>query len=303
MQNDNQFIVFIRQHIASLETKIIKNLNSWKIKPQDTNWVKGSAKGIFGKMFEIMFEYIITIKRMINEPKYDEMLILRRFINKYSGFYNKVVPNKQKTFQNVEELKNEPSCENLFDHFVIMIFEISFWYFYDINLDPSSKSSLKHGKEPVHQGLRDSVRKTFKDVRNGLRTDLEIAHSVKDFFFKFFEIHSEIFADLINPKLAVKFNWNYWTWNRQKNITNPIHEFDISVFEVDEKGRLKNLIHVYELKYSDRRPMEQIQNVKRNSTNGPIKIYLAFTDEEFKAKTINPIYTILVFTTGEVITI
>ena len=303
MQTNNPFFTFIYENINNLEIKISSNVKRWKINSQDFNWIKGSAKGIFGKMFEIMFEYTVVIKRIPNISNNQEITVINQFIDKYSGFYNSAVLDKQKTFKNIKDLKNETSYEQLFSKFVIMIFEISFWNYYNINIDPTSTSALRNCKSKMHQGLRDSIKRTFKIVKSGLETNLNIIHSIKDFFFKFFNCHNDSFVDLINSNFEIKFNWNYRTWNRELHSTNQIREFDISVFDVDENGNLKKLIHVYELKFSERRPMEQIQSVKNNSTDGPIKMYLKFTTEEFKAEFINPIYTILVFTTGEVITI
>lgn len=302
MLANNPFFSLIQSNITLLENKITSNVSRWKIKPQDVNWVKGSAKGIFGKMFEILFEYFVEIKRVSIMTEAEERKILIGFINKYTNSYNNTVVEKQRTFKNLEDLKKEPSTENLFKKFVVFVFEMSYWYYYNINLDPSSKSSLKHGNGTVHQGIRDSVKKTFKDVKNGLE-DLKVVRSIKLFFFNFFKSHKDSFTDLTNSLYSIKFNWNYRTWNEKMNETNPIHEFDISVFKTDENGELIELIHVYELKFSERKPMERIQDVKKNSTDGKIKMYLKYTKEEFNADLINPKYTIVVFTTGEVRTI
>ena len=217
MNTNNPFFIFIYNNINKLEMKISSNINRWKIKPEDINWVKGSAKGIFGKMFEIMFEYIVSIKRSSDMTRDQETLILKQFIIKYSDVYNATIFDKQKTFKNIGDITNESSCEKLFSKFVIMVFELSFWNYYNINLDPTSKSSLKHGKSKIHQGVRDCVKKTFKDVKVGLETKPNIIHSIKDFFFRFFKCHNDSFADLINSNFTVKFNWNYRTWNKKRN--------------------------------------------------------------------------------------
>lgn len=303
MLTHNPFFTTIYSNINNLESKIASSAKRWKIKPEDMNWVKGSAKGIFGKMFEIVFEYIITIKRVVNMSKEYELIILKSFISNYRTQYNEVVPKKEQTFKNIDVLLKQSSADKLFVSFIIMAFEISYWYYYNINLDPSSSSSLKTRKCTVHQGVRDSVKYTFKNVKHYLETESNVVHSIKDFFFNFFKLHNADFSDLINLDYTIKFNWNYRTWNEQVQKTNAIHEFDISVFEIDEEGNLKRLIHVYELKFSERQPMVRIQDVKKNSTDGPIKIYLKFKPEFFEADFIKPVYTILVFTTGEVISI
>lgn len=302
MLANNPFFSLIHSNITLLENKITSNVSRWKIKPEDINWIKGSAKGIFGKMFEILFEYIVEIERISNMSEAEDKKMLIRFIDKYTNSYNNTVVEKQKTFKNIEDLKKETSTENLFKKFVVFVFEISYWYYYNINLDPSSKSSLKHSKTTIHQGIRDSVKKTFKNVKNGLE-DLKVVRSIKIFFFNFFKSHEDSFTDLTNSIYTIKFNWNYRTWNEKMQETNPIHEFDISVFKTDENGELIELIHVYELKFSERKPLERIQDVKKNSTDGKIKMYLKFTKEKFEANLIDPKYTILVFTTGEVRTI
>lgn len=299
-KTESKFINFILNHtqnaldsikflVGNYQAQCIVDKSLQKLNDIDLREIYGSAHGIYGKFFEMMFEYIIKLKRAL-KPGFNESTFAYTMYDEFREEYEQMVKDGDRIFKDMNYIEIE-APDVMFKNFAIMSLEVSYWKYWHINLNEKNKDNNLRKLSVYIPGLSSILYSNYRELAKKIKEDDSLARGIKPFLFS--RLKNPIFEDLLNPKYLLAFNWKYRTFNYNLKTSSEIKEFDIVVF--DPTGEKMKVTRIYELKFNSQHASHMIEDIKKHATCGPIKIFKYRTDIEYECEHLETVFTIFNF--------
>lgn len=299
-KTESKFINYILNHtsraldsikflVENYRGQCITDKRLQKLSDVDLREIFGSAHGIYGKFFEMMFEYIIKLKRAL-KPGFNESMFAYSMYDEFREEYVQTVKDGDRIFKDLNYIEIE-SPDVMFKNFAIMSLEISYWRYWHINLNEKNKDNNLRKLSVYIPGLSSILYSNYRELVKKIKEDDSLTRGIKPFLFS--RLKNPVFEDLLNPKYLLAFNWKYRTFNHDLKTSSEIKEFDIVVFDPSEK-KMK-VKRIYELKFNSQYAAQMIEDIKKHATCGPIKIFKYRTDIEYECDQLSTNFTIFNF--------
>jgi hypothetical protein len=297
LSKGSKFMVLLKNQIYRGYGQLQQLLNAYMSDPRhgtlsdvDISFVLGSPAGIYGRFFELLIEYIVLLKR--NSCKgFNESKFAFERIDEHFEEYDRLVKDTNRIIKSRNLIFIEDPQE-MFKTYVIMALEISYWRFWDININPKNIDNNLRISNFYLPGSAKILYTNYRYLIESLKADIKLINGIKPFVFQ--RLKNPVFEDLFNTDNEIMFNLKYYTYNQQIKTNNQIREFDIVVFKNNEEDK-PIVKRIYELKFNSRHADEYIEDIKQHATDGSITIYKYLTDISFRYSYLETKYTIFNF--------
>ena len=254
LSRGSKFMILLKNQIYRGYNQMQQLLNAYMCDPRhetlndvDIAFVLGTPAGIYGRFFELLIEYIVLLKRNSCQGFNESKFAFER-IDEHFEEYDRIVKDTNRIIK-AENLITMEDPQQMFRTYVIMALEISYWKFWDININPKNIGNNLRVTNFYLPGSSKILYTNYRYLIDSLKTDIKLVNGIKPFVFQ--RLKNPVFDDLFDTNNEIMFNLKYYTYNSQIKTNNQIREFDIVVFKNDEEDK-PIVKRIYELKFNSR---------------------------------------------------